>query len=356
MKHLAVLAASLFVLVACDEAPENPGTVQDLTRPAKIAVATSKIVAQEKVFPAVTEAARKSVLAFRVSGQITELPVLAAQVVKKGELIARLDDTPYQNSLTEAKAAYELARTNFERQEKLFKQKHVAKSKLDVARSNFDTARAALKRAQDDIGYTRLTAPYDGIISRVDVDAFQNIQAKEPVVQFQGDQNIDIVFNVPENLFLRINKDNTNGGRIKVRFDSLPERTFDALYREHDTLPDTATRSFKVTATMVRPTDITVMPGMSVSVLVDLSRILKPKIQGVQIPIEALFEADGQTWVWRLNDENIVQRTAVTAGGIVRQYVVITDGLSEGDRVIAAGVSHVRAGQKIRPMKKERGI
>lgn len=354
MKKIGLTAIMLLALSACGE--EDVAEKAEVIRPAKIAVATSQLENHNKVFPGVTEATRRSTLAFRVSGQVIELPVRAGQLMKKGDLIARVDDATYRNTLSDRKAKYQLAKTEYDRQKILFKQKHIAKSRLDQARSNFETAEAAFKLAKDDLSYTRLTAPYDGLVSRIDIDNFQNIQAKEAVVQFQGAKEIDVVFNVPESLFLKLNENNTNNGHVLVRFDALPDVTFDAFYREHETLPDATTRSFKVTVSMPRPENLTVLPGMSVNVSVNLSQVFNTEDTGVLLPLEAVFEQDEKRWVWKLNDDNIAQKVAVRTKGIEGKNIRILEGIVDGERVIAFGVSYVSEGQKVRPIVKERGL
>ena len=354
MKKIGFAALMLMALTACVE--EEVVEKKDLVRPAKIATATSQMEEHNKIFPGVTEATRRSTLAFRVSGQVVELPIRAGQLLKEGDLIARLDDATYRNTLSDRKAKYQLAKTEYDRQKVLFNQKHVAKSRLDEARSNFEAAEAAYKLAKDDLSYTRLTAPYEGLVSRIDIDNFQNVQAKEAIVQYQGAKEIDVVFNVPESLFLKLNENNTNNGHVLVRFDAMPERTFDAYYREHETVPDTTTRSFKVTVSMPRPDNLTVLPGMSVNVSVNLSQVYNTANEGVLLPLEAVFEEADQNWVWKLDDANVAHKTAVKTKGIEGTNIRVLEGLNEGERVIAVGVSYVREGQKVRPIVKERGL
>ncbi|SCA57528.1 Multidrug ABC transporter [Candidatus Terasakiella magnetica] len=356
MKTFMMLAATAFLLSACGDDEAVQDKKADIVRPAKIALVIDRTAQHEKVFPGVTEATRRSTLAFRVNGQIIDLPVRAGQLIKQGETIARLDDASYQNTLTDRHAKYQLAKTEFDRQKVLFKQKHVAKSRLDEARSTFEAAQASYKLAKDDLSYTKLVAPYDGMISRIDIDNFQNIQAKEPIVEFQGAKEIDVVFNVPESLFLKLNKNNTNGGHVLVKFDSMPEKTFDAWYREHETVPDATTRSFKVTVSMPRPKGLTVLPGMSVTVSVNLSKVFSSDTPGVLIPLEAVFEADSKTWVWKLDENNTAHKTAVKTTGIEKENIRVIEGLKANDRVIAVGVTYVREGQKVRPIVKERGL
>lgn len=355
MKRILVLMGiTLFSLSACDS--QETGSQEEVVRPVKIAQVQSASLSRERIFPGITEATRKATLAFRVSGQVVELPIHAGQRLKEGDLIARLDASVYQNTLLDRKAKYELAKTEYNRQKVLFEQKHVAKSRLDEAYSTFEAAHAAYKLAEDDVAYTKLHAPYDGVVSRKLIDNFQNVQAKEPVVQFQGADAIDITFDVPESLFQRLTRQNTGDEIIRVRFDTKPDQLYLAKYSEHETLPDSETRSFKVTATMAMPTDLTVLQGMSVDVIVDVSSILEQGLSGFLIPLEAVFDVDNVQYVWVVGPEGRVEKRKITVADLMEDQIRITDGLKEGEQVVAVGVSYISEGQKVRPLVKERGL
>ncbi|WP_420546690.1 efflux RND transporter periplasmic adaptor subunit [Curvivirga sp.] len=344
------------LVAACQEEEVKDTQVEDLGRPAKIALAQQSLHSSIQVFPGVTAAARSSTLAFRVEGQITDLPAIAGKFFNKGDLIARLDDAPYQNVVADRKATYELARLDLDRQQALFDRKHIAESRLDEARSTYEARKASLKAAQDDLSYTRLVAPFDGIVSVVEVDNFNNVQAKEAIVQFHGAKAIDVVFDIPESLFVKLPSEDAENGHVTLVFDSIPDRVFDAYYKEHETSPDAATRAFEVTVSMPLPEDVSILPGMTVSVSLDLSKYIANDAEGVLVPLEAVFEQEGQTWVWTLDSESRAVRRMVSSSKIEGEYVRIVDGLQDGDPVIAVGVDHVAEGQKIRPMTKERGI
>ena len=260
-KKLLLIGLSSILLAGCQDAfnaiAEEPAQEDPFARPAKIETARKVAFSFYKTFPGVTEASRNSILAFRVPGQIEELPIRAGQVLKKGDIIAKLDDTPYKNVVTQRQASYDLAKIQLTRTESLFEKKHVAKAALDTAKASFSGAEVALKMAKEDVGYTVLHAPFDGVAARIDVERYQNVKAGATVIQFQGRENIDIVFNVPEKLLLLFNPiESALKPAFEVRFDALPEKPFTALYKEHDSLPDAVTRSFKVTATMPVPKDI----------------------------------------------------------------------------------------------------
>lgn len=357
MKRLGLIVACLVLISACGGDGDQQANQADVIKPAKIAIARSHLYEPVKALPAVTEATQNSQLAFRVSGQLIDFPVRAGQRIKKGEVIARLDDADYLNTLADRKARHQLAQADFERQKTLYEKNHVAKSALDVARSAFKAAAAALNQAQDDVSYTTLYAPYDGRIGRVHVENFENVLAQEPIAQFQSDEDMAVVFNVPERLLVVLNRENTDGGHVTVQFDSLPGRTFDAWYREHETLPDAATQSFKVKVVMQRPEGVNMLPGMTATVFIDLSKVYADQITStVLVPVEAVFEDQGRTWVWMLDAQNTAHKTAVTTQGIEGDNVRLAEGLTDGARVIAGGVLYVREGQKVRPIVKERGL
>ena len=362
-KQLLVIGLSTLLLTGCkdglfDAIADEPLQEDPFARPAKIEAARKVAFSFYKTFPGVTEASRNSVLAFRVPGQIEALPVRAGQILKKGDVIAKLDDTHYKNVVAQQQAAFDLAQIQLTRTQSLFEKKHVAKAALDAAQSNFASAEVDLKMAKEDADYTLLRAPYDGVVARIDVERYQNVTAGAPVIQFQGRKNIDIVFNVPERLLLLFSPvgDSLNLG-FDVRFDALPDRHFTALYKEHDALPDAVTRSFRVKATMPVPQELTVLPGMSVNVRADIASIAAPEGSGgVLVPLESVFEDGGKRWVWKVDDQNQVRRTEVTVFGLEDGAVRLLDGLEDGDRVIAVGVSHVAEGMKVRAYQKERGL
>ncbi|HAU29870.1 MAG TPA: efflux RND transporter periplasmic adaptor subunit [Rhodospirillaceae bacterium] len=355
MKPTGLILACILLLSACDK-PQANSSPEHLPRPAKIAIARTMDEQKTRIFPGVTEATRKTDLAFRVGGQVVAIPVLAGQAIKQGDLIARLDDAPYRATLADRKARYDLAQVNYTRQKTLFEKKQVAKSRLDEAVSSFEAAQAALTLAQDDLTHTRLTAPYDGLISRIDIDAFQNVQAQQPVAQIQGMATIDVIFNVPENLFVLLKKENAGIGNVQIRLDSMPDKIFDARYREHETTPDVTTRSYKVNVSMPRPEGITLLPGMSASVIVDLSSLYRDQGHSVLVPMESVFDEGGKTFVWHLDESNIATKAPVVVEGLEGTSIRIRDGLAPGDRVIAVGAAQIHEGQRVRPLVRERGI
>nr|MDJ0807944.1 efflux RND transporter periplasmic adaptor subunit [Gammaproteobacteria bacterium] len=211
-------------------------------RPAKIVPVVSTDVSLLRTYPGTLEASEQAELAFRVGGQLIDLPAQAGLRVKQGDLLARLDEAEYRNTLEERLARYDLAETEFDQASKLLKKKLTSQLQYDKTKAELKSARAALDQASDNLQYTSLVAPFDGIVARVDVENFQAIQAKVPIIQLQNDESLDVRFSVPESMISqmkRIDDPEVIEGICSVTsFASQPNKSYKACYKEHESLPD----------------------------------------------------------------------------------------------------------------------
>ena len=350
------------VLAACEKTEtETPVTESESARPAKIVSVLADGISVLRTFPGMLEATKKAELAFRVGGQLIELPAQAGLEVKQGDLLARLDDSDYRNTLEERQARYDLAKIQHEQARKLLAKKLTSQLQYDQTTAELKSARAALEQARDNLEYTRLLAPFEGIVARVDVENHQAIQAKSPVIELQVDDQLDVRFSVPESLItqLKIVDDPSVIENVCgiVRFSTHPDRSFQACHKEHETVPDPLTRNYNAVFTLEKITDFTILPGMSASIELNFSAFLPDDAKNeLLVPVEAVFEKEGGKWVWRVDDEMRARRVAVEVGRFNAGMIEITDGLKADNRIIAAGVSYVREGMLVRPIVKERGL
>lgn len=356
-----VLVAAL-VLTACDRSgTETVETRAEIARPAKIVPVLSDGISVLRSFPGTLEATKKADLAFRVGGQLAELPAQAGLEVNKDDMLAHLDESDYRNTLEERQARFDLAKIQHEQASKLLEKKLTSQLQYDQTVADLKSARAALEQARDNLRYTRLVAPFDGIVARVDVENFQAVQAKTPIIELQANDLLDIRFSVPESLIsqLKLVEDPEIINSIcgKVRFTTHPDRFFKACHKEHESVPDQLTRNYSVVFTLDRITEFAILPGMSASIELNFSAFLPDDTKNeLLVPVEAVFEKDGKKWVWRVDAEMRTQRVPVEVGRFHQGMIEITTGLSPDSKVVAAGVSYVREGMLVRPIVKERGL
>lgn len=360
--HITVVCCVMVLNTACGK-KEAPEVKPEVVRPAKI-VTVGQGAESVRVFPAVVKASDRSELAFRVNGELTQLPVKAGESVERGALLAQVDQTDFKLRLDDRRAKFELAKAQYERAEKLVKDRLIPISDFDKAKSQYLATQADLNLAEQDMLYTTLRAPFDGRISRVMVKNHENVQAKEPIMVIQTEGSIDVEFYVPEEIISRIRvKPPEQRKPADVKFDQYPDKIYQAVLKEYDTEADPKTQAYRVMVTMTKPADINVLPGMTATVLANMSKLFPEDYDRIMLPVEAVFAAEDQPlendqqFVWKYDpDSQKVSRTAVTVGELTTDGIVVTSGLTQGEQVIAAGVHFLKEGQKVRPMIKERGL
>lgn len=357
----AFFIAMITILNACGG--DKDEVKADVIRPAKMMFVGDPLSGAQRVYPAEVEAGDRSEQAFRVSGELVSLPAKAGLNVKQGDLLAQLDPADFKLRLDEQQARYDLAKVQFDRTDTLVKQQLIPKSDFDKAKSNLLSAQADLKLAKANLSYTELRAPFDGRVSKVNVKNHESIRQHEVVLVMQTVDNIDITFNLSENVLSKIKKGEGKKTRPKVIFDTYPDKTYIASVKEFDSEADPQTRSYKVTLIMPSPTEFIALPGMSANVHLDFSKLVDTSNAQLVVPVEAVFSPENENVkskvykVWKVDKETMqATGTQVSIGQINQQNIEIKSGLNSGDQIITAGVNFIKEGQKVKPWVKESGL
>ena len=351
-------------LAACSK-PEPP-PLPELARPAKIFTVEGPDALMIRSFPGEVRASDVANLAFRVSGELIEFPANRGLEVEQGDLLARLDPADYQAQVDQAQAQYDLAVAQFNRAAELVDRELISKADYDQRLSLMKVRKSNLTRAQNSLDYTRLFAPFKGIVARRLAENFESVAPGQVVLIVQTAKMVDVLVDVPESIIARIERTqaNRNPAPVQVRFGSALDRTYKAVYKEHETEADASTLTYKVTFSLPVPDDLNVLPGMSATVIADLSRLFEKEAKNVTlVPIEAVFSAEEEPLdalakqVWVVDPQTMrASRRDVKVGQLTGRKIAILDGLAEGEQIIAAGANAVQEGMLVRPMKRERGL
>lgn len=354
----------LVILTACSR-PEPP-PAPEVARPARIFTVEGPNATLIRSFPGEVRASDEAELAFRVKGRLTEFPASRGTQAKQGQLLARLDPSDYQAAVDQAQAEYTLSVAQFQRAAELIDRQLISQSEYDQRNSLMKVRKSNLVRAQNNLDYTQLYAPFDGVVGRRMAENFENVTAGQVVLIMQTDQMIDVLVDVPESIVARVERTRINQepSPVQVRFGSAPERTFEALYKEHETFADPATLTFRVTFSLPVPDGVNVLPGMSATIIADLSELFAEEVgDQTLVPIEAVFSAEEEPLeadyrqVWVVNPETMrASRRDVRVGQLTGDRIAILEGLEEGEMIVSAGVNGVQEGLLVRQMTRERGL
>ena len=346
MKKLMTLSliSTALILSGCKPAPAD--VVSELPR-VEIKTIDSGLTSDKLYLPAVATAADRSHLSFRLSGEITNLNVKAGETVKKGQVLAVLDKTDYNINVDNARARYNVANSQYRRSKPLVDKGLLAKSQFDELAAQRQIALADLELAKLRLSFTELKAPIDGIISRVSVEQFENIQIGQQVVNIHNRNAVDIIVQVPDKLYSK----QPNSGVVEkiqatVRLDN--GSSYEAKVKEYTTEPDPESGAYLVTLTMPMSEDQFILDGMAVEVTTKQSALNESSQFGMVIPIE-----DGDTldkdekYVWVIDSSNKVKKQKVVTTKASSFGLRVVEGISTGDRIVIAGVSRLRDGIEV---------
>ncbi|WP_165500949.1 efflux RND transporter periplasmic adaptor subunit [Lelliottia amnigena] len=359
-RYISLLPVLILLTTACD--PKTQETAPQ-PRMVKVAVVTAAGQAQQRVFPARIESGDATDLSFKRGGQIETLDIRQGTNVKQGQPLAQLNTREVLQRVKDRQTSATLAQRQFDRFQTLAGRQAISKAEMDVQRATRDSANAALKIAQEELNQMTLVAPFGGVAASVHVRNHQVVSAGQPILTLTRTDLLDVVFSIPENLFKTLDIRNANY-RPVVKINSMPDREFSAVYKEHTGSSDSNTLTWQVILTLPRPDDFPVVGGVSGTVTINLANLPAGAGQNaLVVPVEAVFNPDNSprnephVWVVQGDGDKLqLEDRKVSVGQVTTQGVIVTEGLKAGERVVAAGVGELHAKQPVRIWTRERGL
>lgn len=290
-------------------------------------------------------------LSFRAGGKVVERLVDIGSHVRKGEVLARIDDTEQQADVGVAQAGLDSARATlkqktlaFNRYESLLQTRAIARVTYDQAQNELVTAQASLQSAEaslamvlDTLSYTELKADADGIITSRNIEVGQVVSAAQAVFTLAHDGSRDAMFNVFEAFFLE--------GQPLADVEVAPvgdrSRKARAVIREISPTIDTKAGTIRVKVAL--PDDAQWQLGTPV-----VGEFRSPPREGFILPASAMTSAGGAPAVWVIDTKNrSVSIRKVTVSRYRTNDFVVTDGIGRNDLVVAEGGKFLEAGRTV---------
>ena len=341
------------LLVACVTGCDRKTPPAPEARPVRTVTVASGVDGETVSLTGQVRAQHQVSLAFRLDGRMTERTVNIGDALTAGQVVARLDAHNQENALgvaqgalSSAEAVLVQARLTYLRQQQLLKDGWTSRSNFDDAQQNFLTAQAkfdsaqALRRiAQDQLGYTVLTADAPGVVIAVGAESGEVVSAGHSIVTVAREGGRDAIFDVPEQLIRTEPRDPL----VQLALTNDPRVTASGRVREVSPQADTATRTFQVKIGITNPPDAMRL-GATVTGQIKLSAP-----PGVAVPASALTEAEGHPAVWVVDPKT--STVALRDVDVLRydpSSAVISHGLDRGAIVVTAGAQTLRPGQAVR--------
>lgn len=319
-------------------------------------------------YPGEVRGRYESQLAFQVAGKIAARMVNVGDSVQAGQVLLALDPKDVNQSveaasaqLASARASYKLAADNAARYRSLYAQGAVSEAIRDQYNTQLEAASATLRQAQaqanvssNQLGYTQLVSDTAGVVTALNGEVGQVVGAGTPIATVVRSGEREVQISVPEGANVSL------GQQASVSFWALPGVEATGHVREIASMADPVTRTYKV---CVAVPDLPKAAKLGMTAKVSLgnnhdnttnSTHRKGDTQAsasaptFTLPAQALYQVNNKTQVW-LVQENKAKLVDVVVAGYAGNDVIISQGLSKGDRVITAGLAKLVPEQEVRP-------
>jgi multidrug efflux system membrane fusion protein len=314
--------------------------------PVSIAVAKSEVIPNLLTAVGDLAAVHQVNVTSDVGGRVTDIMFDAGSTVKAGTPLVQLFDGPEQGDLASFKAQAVMGKLALERAKQLAARQFGPQATVDQAQSTFDQANAGISKTEAIISQKLVRAPFDGQLGVRHVEVGQFLTAGTQIVSLTDLSTLYANFTVTE----KDSGELKTGQTVRVQVDAYPKRNFEGKITTVEPQISTDTRNIHVQATIANPDHI-LKPGMFATVTV----VLPDKPPVVTVPETAVDytlygdsvflitekkENDGKTSLSAV-------RTFVRTGKRVDGKAEITEGVKEGDRVVAVGQLKLQSGAAV---------
>lgn len=330
-----MVAGLLFA--ACSE--REPAAAPQPT-PVKLAAVTMGAATPPIQATGVISARDEQRLSFKTGGLVQQVAVREGDAVKRGQLLARLDQTEIDAQVAQVAQLAEKAGRDLARGEALHADQVIPLEQLENLRTQASVARAQVAAARFNAGTAEIRAPGDGRVLRRLVEARENVAPGQVVLVVGRDDSGHVVrFAVADRHVVRIRR----GDAVAVQVDAWPGERFSAEVTQVAGAADPATGLFPIEARIDAP-GRTLVSGLvaRVEVAIDPDAARLP-----HVPIGAVLEGHGERAVVFLAEDGIARRREVQVAFISAGSVAVRDGLAEGEQVITAGAPYLDDGDAI---------
>lgn len=263
----------------------------------------------------------------KVAGEVKELLVEEGDVVKKGQVLARLDGDRLRLSLNESEARLRKLQRDYERNLELSEKGLISAGEFETIKFEMEALQAAHNLASLELDYTHIRAPIDGVISERYIKLGSTLSVNDPVFRVTSLNPLIAYLHVPEREFSHIEE----GQPVTLHIDALQEEPVHSSVARVSPVVDAATGTFKVTIELYDETR-RVKPGMFARIGIIHDR----HEDALLVPRSAVVENTGETSVFVVEDGKAVQKP-VTTGFASEGMVEILSGLSDEEMIVTVG-------------------
>ncbi len=272
----------------------------------------------------------------RIASRLERVAFDEGQFVKKGDLLVELENSEIVAGLALAEAALSESRSIYNRSKSLATTQAISASNLDQLLAQVQVNEAQVEAARARLANTIIRAPFSGRIGLRRVSPGSLVNTQTVITTLDDTDTIKLDFSVPETFLTVVRK----GMAISAESIVYSGRTFDGEVVSIDTRVDPVSRAVKVRSVIPNP-DSALKPGMFLTVA-----LRRDQGEVLVVPEQAIVPEGSNQYVF-VAQAGVVEKRKIAIGRRIPGFVVVTGGVSEGERVVTEGSAKVREGSVI---------
>lgn len=306
----------------------------------KTQVVSPSMVDNAQTYVGMVEESEATAVSFTGMGVVKRVLVREGQTVRKGQLLAEMDDTQARNLLSGAEAQMTQANDAMARYKMLHDNGSLPEVQWVEIQSKVAQAKAQLEVAKKNLADCRLTAPVSGIVGRKQVQAGETAMPSQAVVTILDIHSVKVKVSVPEAEMASVTPHTSS----TIKVDAV-NRTFQGGRIEKGIQADALTHTYDIRINVANH-DRKLLPGMVASVSLHLQSAEHSQL--LSVPVTAVQKkADGTLFVWTVDDQRVAHRTTVTTGSMLGNRIAIVNGVKAGMQIVVEGYQKLSEGTKV---------
>ncbi|MCB0382819.1 MAG: efflux RND transporter periplasmic adaptor subunit [Psychroserpens sp.] len=276
-------------------------------------------------------------------GYLKQIFVDEGQQVKKGQNMFQIMPNIYQAELSKAKAESKVAEIELKNTQLLAEGNVVSQNELAMSKANLEKANAEVQLAQTHLGFTKISAPFDGIMDHLHVREGSLLDEGELLTTLSDNSKMWVYFNVPEAEYLDYIMSVDKGVKKEVELLMANNKRFNqkGIVETIEGEFNSETGNIAFRATFPNP-DAILRHGETGSILMTV-----PLKEAIIIPQKATFEILDKTYVYIVDNDNVVKQREIKIGAELPNLFIVEKGLSENDKILLEGIRVVKNNEKI---------
>jgi membrane fusion protein (multidrug efflux system) len=326
-----LIAANKAAEVSQEKAPVNAVTV--ILEPTTI---TDRIN-----LPGYIEPWTRLKLMAKIKGSITEVLVDEGDRVKKGDILARIEDDDFRIAVERAEATYNLTKAEYGRDKSIYDKGVIPTAALDTNRTNMQKAKADYENAKLLLSRTVITSPMDGIIRHMDAKVGLQLSEGDPIAEILEIDRMKGIIGIPESDVTAVRKLEN----VDLTVQALGDRIITGKKHFLSPSPETAARLYNLELE-INNSGGEVLDGMFVR-----ADVVKQQVDNaLTVPFYSVISRNDEQFVY-VEEEGVARKREVRLGIMEKWMVQVTAGLQPGDKLLVEGHRDVEDKQKIKIIK-----